>query len=52
VKEPEVLGVPDMSPVGLMLSPGGREPETMLKAMGPCPPEVRICLLYVLPINA
>ena len=41
-----------MRPAGLKLSPGGSEPETMLKVTGVCPPDVSNCEEYVCPTVA
>jgi hypothetical protein len=46
---PAVDGVPVISPVGLMLSPAGNDPPTILKEIGTCPPEVCSCCEYACP---
>jgi hypothetical protein len=39
---PGVVGIPEIRPDGLRFSPDGKEPETRLKVIAPCPPEVVI----------
>jgi len=37
---PAADGVPVIKPAELILNPDGNDPETMLKVMGACPPEM------------
>jgi len=39
---PAAEGVPVIKPAELMLIPEGREPDTILKVMGACPPDIAI----------
>jgi hypothetical protein len=49
---PELVGVPEISPVELRLNPGGNKPEIRLKLIGACPPVVCSCCVYVCPTVA
>ena len=52
VKVPGEEGLPVIKPVGLMLSPAGSDPPTILNEIGNCPPEVCICREYPSPTVA